>query len=186
MKLYFALNGALHDAAIATWGAKRTYQAPRPISMIRYMAFQGQSSDPKAPSYNSEGLPLVPGLIELITSGSSAQGQPLSALAADVGQVAVRTRTGWVLGTRWTPDRPTPPSPGWVSDESAFAFAADEVLTSATGRSFARTAVKAGRSGLEAGIDIPADDLAGRKLGVVAGKNAWSLARRYFAGTVLR
>ena len=186
VKLYFALNAALHDAAIATWGAKRTYQAPRPISMIRYMAFQGQSSDPKALSYNSEGLPLVPGLIELITSGSSAKGRPLSALAADVGQVAVRTRAGWVLGTRWTPDLTTPPSPGWVSDESAFAFAADEVLTSATGRSFARTAATAGRSGLEAGIDIPADDVAGRKLGITVGKNAWSLARRYFAGTVLR
>lgn len=184
--LYFALNGALHDAAVATWGAKRFYQSPRPISMIRYMAFQGQSSDPKAPSYNAEGLPLVPGLVELVTSGSSAPGQPLSALAADVGQVAVRTQTGWVLGARWTPGRPTPASPGWVSEESAFAFAADEVLTSATGRSFARTAVKAGRSGLEAGIDIPADDLAGKKLGVAVGKNAWSLARRYFAGTARR
>ncbi len=88
VKLYFALNGALHDTAIAAWGAKRTYQAPRPISMIRYMAFQGQSSDRKAPSYNAEGLPLVPGLIELRN-----------------GQVVVRTRTGWVLGTRWTPLR---------------------------------------------------------------------------------
>ena len=45
--LEVALNGALHDAAIAAWGAKRAYQSPRPISMIRYLAFQGQSSDPK-------------------------------------------------------------------------------------------------------------------------------------------
>jgi len=184
--LYFALNGALHDAAVSTWGAKRTYQAPRPISMIRYLAFQGQSSDPKAPSYNAEGLPLVPGLIELVTSRSSAPGRPLSTLAAGVGQVAVRTQTGWVVGTRWKSDRPTPPSPGWVSGESAFAFAANEVLTPATGRSFARTAAKAARSGLEAGVDTPADDLAGRKLGVVVGKKAWSLARRYFTGAALR
>jgi hypothetical protein len=90
VKLYLALNGALHDAAVAAWGAKRTYQTPRPISMIRYMAFEGQSSDAKAPSYNAEGLPLVPGLIELRN-----------------GQVVVRTRTGWVLGTRWTPLHPT-------------------------------------------------------------------------------
>ena len=184
VKLYFALNGALHDAAIAAWGAKRAYQAPRPISMIRYAAFQGQSFDRTAPSYNAEGLPLVPGLIELITS--RAPGGPLSSRAADIGQVAVRTRTGWVLGTRWTPDRPTPPSPGWVSDRSAFAFAADEVLSAATGRSFAREAATAGRSGLVTGIDIPADDLAGKKLGVAVGRNAWSLAQRYFAGTVLR
>jgi hypothetical protein len=165
VKLYLALNGALHDAAVAAWGAKRTYQTPRPISMIRYMAFEGQSSDAKAPSYNAEGLPLVPGLIELRN-----------------GQVVVRTRTGWVLGTRWTPLHPTPPSPGWVSDGSAFASAADVVL----GRAVARTAARAERSGLDAGIDIPADDVAGQKLGAVAGRSALALARRYFAGTALR
>ena len=186
VKLYLALNGALHDAAIAVWGAKRFYQAPRPISMIRYAAFQGQSSDPNAPSYNAEGLQLVPGLTELVTRASSAPGQPLHGLAADLGQVAVRTRTGWVLGTRWTPERPTPPSPGWVSEDSAFAAAAGEVLASATGRSFAGVAKQAGRSGLEAGIDVPADDNAGGRIGTAVGKSAWSLAQRYVAGTVPR
>ena len=149
VKLYFALNAALHDAAIAAYGAKRTYQAPRPISMIRYLSFENQ-------------LPLVPGLIE-----------------SRNGQVAVRTRNGWVLGTRWTPNRPTPPSPGWVSDGSAFAAAAGAVL----GHAFARTVAQAERSGLAAGIDIPVDDDAGQKLGAVAGKNALALAQRYFAGT---
>src|SRR5207302_4567512 len=69
VKLYFALNAALHDAAIAAWGAKGYYDSVRPISMIRYMGGLGQSSDPALPSYNREGLPLVPGLIELGTSG---------------------------------------------------------------------------------------------------------------------
>ena len=55
-----------NDAAVAAWGAKRAYQAPRPISMIRYLAFQGQSSDPKAASYSTDGLPLVPGLTKLV------------------------------------------------------------------------------------------------------------------------
>ena len=163
VELYLSLNGALHDAAVAAWGAKRTYQTARPISMIRYMAFQGQSSDPKAPSYNAEGLPLVAGLTKLVN-----------------GQVLVRTRHGWVLGTRWTPLQPTPPSPGWVSDGSAFASAAHAVL----GRAVARTAAQAARSGLDAGIDIPADDTAGQKLGLAAGRKALALARRYFAGTV--
>jgi hypothetical protein len=57
------------------------------------------------------------------------------------------------------------------------------VLTAATGQSFATTAVQAGRSGVEAGIDFPANDVAGRRLGAIVGKRAWSLARRYFAGT---
>ena len=180
VKLYFALNGALHDAAIAAWGAKREYQAPRPISMIRYEAFQGQSSDRTGPSYNAEGLPLVPGLIEVIGTGTK------SPLAADAGQVAIKTRTGWVLGTRWTPNRPTPPSPGWASGDSAFAYAAGAVLAHATGRSFARAAATAGASDVEAGIDVPADVAAGRKLGAAAGRDAWSLAQRYFDGSVNR
>ena len=154
--------------------------------MIRYMAFQGQSSDPKAPSYNAEGLPLVPGLVELITKDSSSHGQPLAALAKDVGQVAVLRRGRWVLGARWTPTAPTPPSPGWVSSQSAFAFAAAEVLERATGRSYDGAAAQAGRSSVVTGIDIPADDLAGRRLGRDVGEKAWSLAQRYFSGTALR
>lgn len=167
VELLFALNGGLGDAAIAAWGAKRAYQSPRPISMIRYLAFQGQSSDPKAPSYNREGLPLVPGLTRLGTDG----------------RVEVLSRGRWMLGSRWTPPATTPASPGWVSGESAFAYAADEVLTALTGRSFDRQAGQMSRSGVEGGIDIPADDLAGRKMGIAVGKAARSLARRYFAGT---
>src|SRR5262249_59122189 len=54
VKLYFALNGALHDAAVATWGAKRRYQSVRPISMIRALAFQGQSSNPHESSFSPD------------------------------------------------------------------------------------------------------------------------------------
>ena len=49
VKLYLALNGAVHDAAIAAWGAKGHYDYVRPISMIRYMGGLGQSTDPDAP-----------------------------------------------------------------------------------------------------------------------------------------
>jgi hypothetical protein len=66
VKLYLALNGAVHDAAIAAWGLKGHYDSSRPISLIRYMGGLGQSSDPSLSSYDPEGLPLVPGLIELI------------------------------------------------------------------------------------------------------------------------
>ena len=176
--LYVALNGALNDAAIATWGAKRTYQSPRPISMIRYLAFQGQSSDPKGPSYNTDGLPLVPGLIELITRASSAPGQRHAALASDLGQVAVRSQGHWVLGARWTPPSPTPASPGWVSEQSAFAYAAADVLTALTGHSFAREAERLSRSGVESGIETPADETAGRALGTTAGQRARARALR--------
>ena len=90
MRLYFALNGAVHDAAIAAWGIKREYNGVRPISMIRYLAGKGQSTDPAGPSYDREGLPLIPGLIEVVTAASSAPGQRHAALAGHVGEIAVR------------------------------------------------------------------------------------------------
>ena len=67
VKLYFALNGALHDAAVNCWGTKRVYDSVRPISAVRYMATQGQSSDPSLPSFDPQGLPLVAGLTDLVT-----------------------------------------------------------------------------------------------------------------------
>jgi hypothetical protein len=42
VKMYLALNGALHDAAIAAWGLKGHYDSARPISMIRYMGGRGR------------------------------------------------------------------------------------------------------------------------------------------------
>jgi Na+-translocating ferredoxin:NAD+ oxidoreductase RnfD subunit len=185
VKLSFALNGALHDAAVATWGAKRAYQSIRPISMIRELAFQGQSSDRRAPSYRPEGLPLAPGLVEVITKASSAPGRRHAALAGHVGDIAVRTASGWTLGTRWLPraGTVTPPYPGWVSDESAFAWAAATVLTAETGRTFRRAADEAGLSAVYAGKETSADDLAGRHIGSTVGRQAWALAKRYFAGT---
>jgi ASPIC and UnbV/FG-GAP-like repeat/PAP2 superfamily len=149
VKLYFALNGAVHDAAIAAWGIKRAYQSVRPISMIRYLAGRGQSSDPSLPSYDPEGLPLIPGLIELITRESSAPGQRHADLAGHVGEIAIRTwrgppkdptqdsGVGWILGERWVPYQKatfvTPAFPGFVSGHSTFSRAAAEVLAAYTG-----------------------------------------------------
>ena len=149
VKLYFALNGAVHDAAIAAWGAKRVYETARPISMIRYMGAKGQSGDRTAPSYDPEGLPLVPGLVELVTPASSAPGQRHAALADHVGEITVRgwrgppgdpaqrAGVGWILASRWMPYQRatfvTPAFPGYVSGHSTFSRAAAEVMTSFTG-----------------------------------------------------
>ncbi|MCA9185324.1 MAG: hypothetical protein R3E01_18015 [Pirellulaceae bacterium] len=74
VKTYLALNGAVHDAAIAAWGLKREYDYVRPITMIRYLGSLGQSSDPGLPSFHPLGLPLEDGVIELITAESIAEG----------------------------------------------------------------------------------------------------------------
>ena len=45
---------------------------------------------------------------------------------------------------------------------------------------------QAGLSRLYGGIHIAADDFAGRRIGSRIGKQAWTLARRYFDGTARR
>ena len=173
VKLYLALNGAVHDAAIAAWGLKGRYDGIRPISMIRYLASLGQSSDPTGPSYNKEGLPLVPGLIELITREGTADGGPMKALAGHESEIAVRAWQGnpadpktqaspvaWILGTAWVPYQlatfVTPSFQGYVSGHSTFSRAAAEVLTGITGSEYfpgglSEWTVKQGSFRIEAG-----------------------------------
>lgn len=74
VKIYFAMNGAVHDAAIAAWGAKEVYDYVRPITKIRYQGSLGQSSDVNLPSYHADGLPLQADLIEVVTAESIAEG----------------------------------------------------------------------------------------------------------------
>ena len=162
VRLYLGLGGALNDAAVATWGAKRRYLAPRPISMIRFAAFQGQSSDVNAASYNNDGLPLVPGLVEL-------RG----------GKVEVLSRGRWVDGAAWSPPVATPPSPGGVAEGSAFAYAAGRVLTALTGRSYASQVRQASVAPVAGGIDVPSDVTAGRKLGARVAALVLRKLRRY-------
>jgi hypothetical protein len=173
VKLYFAVNGAVHDAAIAAWGAKGYYDSVRPISMIRYMGGLGQSTDPALASYNLEGLPLVPGLVELVTPQTTAAGQRHAALAGDEGQVAIRAwagsprdpktqigGVGWILAVDWVPYQAptfvTPSFAGYFSGHSTFSRAAAEVLTGFTGSHYFpggldTWTVKAGSLKFEAG-----------------------------------
>lgn len=147
VKLYLALNGALHDSAIAAWGCKRVYDFVRPISSIRYMGGLGQSSTPGGPAYHPLGLPLVPNLIEVVTPESSAAGQRHEHLANRVGSVAIYAWSAgqdgtpggvkWMLPENWLPYQRTtfvtPAFPGYVSGHSTFSRAGAEVLTRMTG-----------------------------------------------------
>jgi hypothetical protein len=209
VKLYLALNGAVHDAAIAAWGAKGHYDSARPISMIRYLGGLRQ-------------LPLVPGLVEEITDESAASGQRHEALAGHAGEVAIRAwhpgGVAWILAVDWVPYQAptfvTPAFAGYFSGHSTFSRAAAEVLTSFTGSEYFPSGLgewtvkagslkfesgpssdvvlqwatyydaadQAGISRLYGGIHIAADDLTGRTVGAECGRAAWSLAQQYFDG----
>ena len=153
VKLYLAINGAVHNAAIAAWGLKGRYDSSRPISLVRYMGGLGQSSNTSRPSYHPDGLPLVRGLIELITPASSAEGERHRRLREHVGEIAVLAWGGypakpwkqtagarWQLATEWTtyqlPTFVTPSFAGYVSGHSTFSRAAAEVMTAFTGSEY--------------------------------------------------
>jgi len=150
VKLYFAVNAAVHDAACAAWSLKRYYDGWRPISAIRHMGMLGQSSDPLAGSYHPNGLPLVTNLIELVTVSSVNSGRHAGlipgriAIYAWPGQPAdpVNQFSGvhWIHADSWLPYQKktfvTPAFPGYVSGHSTFSRAAAEVLTAITGSPF--------------------------------------------------
>jgi hypothetical protein len=150
VKLYLALNGAVHDAAIVAWGLKRKYDSVRPISGIRYAGGKGQSSDSSGPAYDPGGLPLEPGVIEVITAASTAAGERHEQLAGHEGEIAVRAWPGepadpatqvsgarWVRAVEWVPYQRktfvTPAFPAFISGHSTFSRSAAEVLVRFTG-----------------------------------------------------
>jgi hypothetical protein len=148
VKTYFAMGGAVHDAAITCWGIKGWYDTVRPVSAIRWMAGRGQSSDPGQPRYSPAGIPLLPGYIELVRSGDPLAGigninvnkiklyawrgpTHITVPASDTAGV------GWILAENWWPyQRPTfvtPPFAGFTSGHSTYSRAAAEVMTRVTG-----------------------------------------------------
>jgi len=151
VKAYLILGGAMHDVAISAWGIKGWYDYIRPISSIRCMADFGQSSDSTLMSYHPAGIPLSPGLIELVEFGDSLQG----AEGVNVGKIKLYSWRGpdyigepaddfagvdWILAENWWPyQRPTfitPPFAGYVSGHSTFSRAAAEIMELLTGDAF--------------------------------------------------
>ena len=159
VKSYLTLGGTMHDAAIAAWSVKGWYDYLRPVSAIRYMCDQGQSSDPNATSYAADGITLLPGIIELITPETIQPGgihQFLAGLGnVNLGKIAIKAwqgpdyivdpettaaGVGWILCGNWWPyQRPSfvsPPFAGYVSGHSVYSRAAAEVMTALTGSEY--------------------------------------------------
>jgi hypothetical protein len=151
VKAYFTLGGAMHDVAITAWGIKGWYDCIRPLSAIRAMADRGQSSDPLGPSNHPDGIPLVPGHIEVVEAGDPLEGDAGEHVGkikiyAWLGPAAIpdplttQAHAGWMLAENWWPyQRPTfvtPPFPGYISGHSTYSRAAAEVMTRLTGSEF--------------------------------------------------
>ena len=151
VKSYFMMGGAMHDAAVSTWGIKGWHDYLRPISAIRAMASKGQSTNAGGPSYHPAGVPLIPDYIDVIQIGD-----PLAGAGNEfVGDIKVKAwkghsainnvdvdeaGVGWILASEWEPyQRPsfvTPPFAGYISGHSTFSRAAAEIMTSLTGDAY--------------------------------------------------
>jgi hypothetical protein len=201
VKLYLALNGAVHDAAVAAWGLKGHYDSARPISIVRYLGERNR-------------LPVEPGLVR--RRGGKTWIRAWAGFPEHPASEASGVR--WIRAADWVPYQlptfVTPAFAGYVSGHSTFSRAAAEVLTAFTGSSFfpgglyevpvprGRLKIEhgpsrdlklqwatyfdaadaAGTSRLWMGIHVPPDDFAGRKVGAQCGKAAWERAQRHFEG----
>lgn len=153
IKAYLALGGAMHDAAVTTWGLKGYYDYIRPVSAIRRMGDYGQSTDPAGSQYHVAGLPLIPGLIDTVKFSDPVElhgdeganiGKVMlyawrgpDAISNPVSDVA---GVGWILAENWWPyQRPSFVSPnfaGYLSGHSTFSSAAAQVLETITGDAY--------------------------------------------------
>lgn len=147
VKSYLAMGGAMHDSAISAWGNKGYYDYIRPISAIRYMVDKGQSTDMSRDNYSPNGIPLIPGKVEIIESDDPiAYSYEIDDLTVtNIGRIKYFIRQindfdVWQEARYWRPYQSpsfvTPPFAGYVSGHSTFSRAAAEVLTNFTGDRF--------------------------------------------------
>lgn len=178
-KAFFALANAIFDAGIATWDAKRTYDLCRPVTAIRYF-------------YNGVTI--------------NAWGGPGAGTVAMDGAAWKPFQPSWF---------PTPPFPEYTSGHSAFSAAGAEVLKRFTGSdtyggsvvipaaslkaeptapaapvtlawaTFSAAADEAGISRLYGGIHFHDGDQISRRMGRMAGAQAYEKARAFWEGRAL-
>lgn len=151
VKAYFIMGAAVHDVAIAAWGIKGWYDYVRPVSAIRFMCDQGQSSDSNLPGYSANGISIVEDYIEIVDAGDTLAGENNE----NIGKIKLKAWRGpdyiedpetdvagvdWILAENWWPyQRPTfitPPFAGYISGHSTYSRAAAEVITLLTGDPF--------------------------------------------------
>ena len=158
VKLYFTLGGAMHDVAVSVWSIKAYYDYIRPVSAIRYMCEIGQSTDSTLSNYHPNGMPLIPGFVEIVEPGDPLAGDE----DENVGKIKVFSWKGppnvtyededllihpldyagvdWILGEEWWPFMSgkfvSPPFAGYISGHSTFSSTAAQVLENITGDPF--------------------------------------------------
>jgi hypothetical protein len=171
--LFFALGGALHDAGVAAWDAKRAFDSVRPVSAIRWL-FAGD----KVCAWGGPGqgttlikgeqwqpyLPTPP-FAEYVSGHSTFSAAAAEVLARSTGSDRFGASVTIPAGSSQVEPRTTP--------------AADVTLHWPT---FSDAADQAGRSRRYGGIHFRDGDLVGRALGRMVGLRAWLAADALASG----
>lgn len=194
-QLFFALNGALLDAGIATWEAKRYYDYIRPASAIRWLYQDVQVQAWGGPNKGTRHILgqkwspyqtitfVTPPFPEYVSGHST-----FSRAAAEVLTRFTGSSTFYDGHTQTLQDVNSDGEPDMFGEHIARAGSffiedgpvADVVLQWG---SFLEAADEAGKSRLYGGIHIQDGDLRGRELGRKIGERAFERATQYASGS---
>jgi hypothetical protein len=172
VRLFFALTGALFDAGIACWDAKRFYDSVRPITAVRYL-FAGE--EVLAWGGPGQGPRRIPGdrwqpYIPTPPFGEFPSGH--STFSAAAAAVLSRFTGSDHFGASVTiPAGSSRVEPGTPATDVTLSW-----------RTFAAASDQAGRSRRYGGIHFKDGDLVGRAMGCLVGARAWDAAAALFAG----
>jgi hypothetical protein len=177
-KMFLALTGALLDASIAAWDAKRAYDSVRPITAVRelyrdraVLAWGGPGRGTR-PIRGEDWLPYQPATVvtppfaEYVSGHSTFSAAAAEVLTSFTGSQRFGFSVTVPAGSSMIEPGVTPARP-----------------VTLTFRTFAAAADQAGRSRRYGGIHFRAGDLDGRELGRRVGATAWAKASGYFDGT---
>jgi PAP2 superfamily len=173
VKLFFALTGALLDASVACWDAKRAYDSVRPVTAIRFLfagrevlAWAGPGLGPRRIK-GEEWRPYIatPPFPEHPSGHSAFSSAAATVLARFTGSNRFGASATIRAGSSRVEPGVTP--------------ATDVVLTWPT---FSAAAEQAGRSRRYGGIHFRDGDLVGQALGAMVGARAWEVAVELFTG----
>ncbi len=196
VKLFFALNGALMDSAIACWESKRFYDFIRPISAIRHLYFDtsvpgwagpglGTRTIPGARWQPFQALTFVTPAFSEYTSGHST----FSAAAAEMLRGFTGSDQLYDGVTRVPYDRNRDGLDDLVGEFIALpgSLAIEPGLPGQRivlrWPTLKEAADEAGMSRRYGGIHFQDGDLYGRKVGEQIGQRALDRARRYWTGS---
>ena len=192
-KLFFAVAATLHDAVIAAWDVKYTYNYVRPITAIHALG------DVTVMAWRPQSLTESLAYSSLTGPVSAAEQRPVT--------------TGGIGPTRavnWQPYLATPSFPSYVSGHSVFAAAWAHVMALATNQAafnfraevthlyverrvlnppvilsyptFYDAANSIGESRIFGGVHWPVDNERGLALGREVGENAWQRVQQLVSG----